>query len=128
MADIKTELCLNMYNFIKNHIDELNCDVTDLCYENKAHMLKQIKTNWDDAVYCLREVCTCLLDDDYCSKLYVVNDNENIYRLKDSENKIRYFKVILPYDDVFTTTYTDVVEVVSKTKTIVVETWEPVLD
>lgn len=128
MADIKTELCLNMHNFIKNHIDELNCDVTDLGYENETHMLNQIKTNWEDAVYFLREICTCLLDDDYCSKLYVVNDNENVYCLKDSENKVRYFKVILPYDNVFSTTYVDVVEVVSKTKTIVVETWEPVLD
>ena len=121
MKTIKEHLCSSMHKFVKEHIDEVEnkknfwCESTsyaELGFKNRNDMLKQIKTDVEQAYWALTELCAWGMDKNYCEELFVADMDDEIYTIFTIDG--RYFRFS---DD-------DVIEVIPKTKFVEIKVWE----
>ena len=129
MKDINKVLCESMYNFVKEHVDEVTekkdifgHDVTydDLGFKSKSDMLSQIKNDADIAYWALTELLVWVLAKDYCREQFVYEETDTftIFKLKDNECE-RY--LICNYE---LHKPIEIKEVRKVTKLVEVNTWE----
>ena len=129
MKDINKVLCESMYNFVKEHVDEVTekkdifgHDVTydDLGFKSKSDMLSQIKNDADIAYWALTELLVWGLSKDYCREQFVYEETDTftIFKLKDNECE-RY--LICNYE---LHKPIEIKEVRKVTKLVEVNTWE----
>ena len=96
MKDIYKVLCERMYEFVKEHINEVTekkdifgHDVTydDLGFKSKNDMLSQIKNDADIAYWALTELLVWGLSKDYCREQFVEEETDTftVFKLKDNE-------------------------------------------
>lgn len=101
MKDLEKELCKVMYKFVKEHIDEVKDSYSNLGFKDSADMLKQIKNNVEAAVWSLMELLDWGLAKnyrkDFLYESYATDNDENVYLIKDSDGKKRFFFV--DYDE-----------------------------
>ena len=97
MKDIKKVLCERMYEFVKEHINEVkeknkgkdifgrDITFTDLGFKNERQMLSQIKNNEDDAYWALTELLVWGISKDYCRGLFVKEETDTftVFKLDD---------------------------------------------
>lgn len=122
MKDIKKLLCESMYSFVKSHINEVTekKDIfgrpqtfESLGFKDAKDMLRQIKTDADIAYWALTELLAWGMDEDYCSKLFVAdNDVDGCHTIYTIYG--RYFRYA----------NNDIIEVMPKIKLIEVKVWE----
>jgi len=129
MKDINKVLCESMYNFVKEHVDEVTekkdifgHDVTydDLGFKSKSDMLSQIKNDADIAYWALTELLVWGLAKDYCREQFVYEETDTftVFKLKDNECE-RY--LICNYE---LHKPIEIKEVRKVTKLVEVNTWE----
>ena len=96
MEDINKVLCKRMYEFVKEHVDEVTekkdifgHDVTydDLGFKSKRDMLSQIKNDADIAYWALTELLVWGLAKDYCREMFVYEETDTftVFRFFDSD-------------------------------------------
>lgn len=121
MKTIKEHLCSSMHKFVKEHIDEVETHKNfwskpqtyeELGFKNRTDMLKQIKTDVEQAYWALTELCAWGMDNNYCEELFVADADEGIYTIFTIDG--RYFR----FSD------NDVIEVIPKTKFVEIKIWE----
>lgn len=97
MKDLNKELCKVMHKFVKEHIDEVKDSYSDLGFKDSSDMLKQIKCNVEVAVWSLFELLDWGVSKNYrMDFLYeacATNNDEDVYLIKDSNGKKRFFVV-----------------------------------
>lgn len=129
MKDIKKLLCENMYEFVKEHINEVE-EKRDLFghpqtfqrlgFKNAKDMLKQIKNDWSVAYWALTELLYWVLSRNYTHEFFIEEETDEftVFKLDDKDCK-RYFicasKITEP---------TEIKEVHKVTKLVEVNTWE----
>lgn len=132
MKDIKKVLCERMYEFVKEHINEIkeknkgkdffgrDITFTDLGFKDERQMLSQIKNNEDDAYWALTELLVWGMSKDYCRELFVKEETDTftVFKLKDGDNE-RY--LICKYE---LHKPIEIKEVRKVTKLVEVNTWE----
>ena len=129
MKDIYKVLCESMYNFVKEHVNEVTekkdifgHDVTydDLGFKSKSDMLSQIKNDADIAYWALTELLVWGLSKDYCREQFVEEETDTftVFKLKDNECE-RY--LICNYE---LHKPIEIKEVRKVTKLVEVNTWE----
>lgn len=132
MKDIKKVLCERMYEFVKEHINEVkeknkgkdifgrDITFTDLGFKNERQMLSQIKNNEDDAYWALTELLVWGMSKDYCRELFVQEETDTftVFKLKDGDNE-RY--LICKYE---LHNPIEIKEVRKVTKLVEINTWE----
>ena len=91
-VDLNKYLCHYMYQFVKEHINEVKDSYSTLGFLNEYDMLKQIKTDTSVAIWALTELCWWGLERDYTNEKfrYDRTDDFDIYTLDGSV----YFRVI----------------------------------
>lgn len=101
MKDLNKELCKVMHKFVKEHIDEVKDSYSNLGFKNSADMLKQIKNNVEAAVWSLMELLDWGLAKnyrmDFLYEAYATDNDEDVYLIKDSDGKKRFF--VVDYDE-----------------------------
>lgn len=101
MKDLNKELCKVMHKFVKEHIDEVKDSYSNLGFKNSSDMLKQIKCNVEVAVWSLFELLDWGLSKnyrmDFLYEAYATNNDEDVYLIKDSDGKKRFF--VVDYDE-----------------------------
>ena len=120
--DIKQFVCAAAYELLKNHYSELKDTPEDLGFKSKADLFECVKNNPLDAIWCIREIFTAEMGTDYCSQLFIENEEEDIYKAS-LNGKTRYYQ--LKFDEKFLNEVTDFVEVKKHTKLVPVITWTP---
>ena len=129
MKDIYKALCESMYNFVKEHVNEVTekkdifgHDVAydDLGFKSKSDMLSQIKNDADNAYWALTELLVWGLAKDYCRDLFVAEENDTftVFKLND-DGRSRY--LICKYD---LHKPIEIKEVKKVIKLVEVNTWE----
>lgn len=129
MEDINKVLCESMYEFVKEHVNEVTekkdifgHDVTydDLGFKSKSDMLSQIKNDADIAYWALTELLVWGLAKDYCREMFVADETDTftVFKLND-DGRSRYF--ICKYD---LHKPIEIKEVRKVTKFVEVNTWE----
>lgn len=108
--NIKDYLCEFMYNFFKSHINELNLDYESCGFDDEYHMLSEIRTDWQTALWSLQEVTWWGMDKDYYKTFSVGSEEGRIICKLDD----RYIEIINE----------DIREVFKKTKQIEIECYE----
>lgn len=88
MTNLERELCEVMYNFVKEHIEEVVKNLTlrghtwdYLGATDSEDLLDQIKSTPDVAAWALTELCAWGMDKDYCSELFTEEDG--VYKIND---------------------------------------------
>ena len=99
MKDIKKVLCERMYEFVKEHINEVN-EVTEkkdifgrsqtfesLGFKDAKDMLKQIKNDEETAYWALTELLVWGLSKDYCREMFIAEETDTftVFKLIDGE-------------------------------------------
>lgn len=101
MKKLEKELCKVMHKFVKEHIDEVKDSYSNLGFKNSSDMLKQIKGNVEVAVWSLFELLDWGLSKnyrvDFLYEAYATNNDEDVYLIKDSDGKKRFF--VVDYDE-----------------------------
>ena len=120
--DIKQFVCEAAYEFLKNHYSELTQTPEELEFKSKEDLFECVKYNPLDAIWCIREIFTCDMRTDYCSQLFIENEDEDIYKAT-LNGETRYYQ--LKFDEKFFYKVIDFVEVKKHTKLVPVETWIP---
>lgn len=129
MKDIKKLLCKNMYEFVKEHIHEVEeeKDILGrpqtfefLGFRNAKDMLKQIKNDWSVAYWALTELLYWALSRNYTREFFTEEETDTlrVFKLYDNKYK-RYF--ICTFE---ITEPTEIKEVHKVTKLVEVNTWE----
>ena len=132
MKDIKKVLCERMYEFVKEHINEIkeknkgkdifgrDITFTDLGFKDERQMLSQIKNNEDDAYWALTELLVWGMSKDYCRELFVKEETDTftVFKLQDGDNE-RY--LICKYE---LHKPIEIKEVRKVTKLVEINTWE----
>lgn len=122
MKTIQEHLCESMHRFVKKHVDEVETHKTfwgkpqtyeELGFKNRADMFKQIKNNWSVAYWALTELCTWGMDENYCGKLFVADEDEDGFTTIFTIDG-RYFRYA----------NNGIVEVMPKIKLVEVKVWE----
>ena len=110
-----------MHKFVKEHIDEVEkkknfwrepTSYVELGFKNRTDMLKQIKTDVEQACWALTELCAWGMNKNYCKELFVADTDDDINTIFTIDG--RYFRFS---DD-------DVIEVIPKTKFVEIKVWE----
>lgn len=124
VKDIKKVLCETMYDFVKEHINDISETYDTLGFKDEEDMLQQIKSSWDIAYWAMTELLGWGMRKnnkycDYCCSNFIAEDREEytIYKIKG-----RYFKPIITFKG----TYYDVIdikELVRKKKIIEIFDW-----
>lgn len=132
MDDIKQALCSAMYRFVSDNIKNLKRDdryrVDWYGFDNEAHMLKCIKTDWQDAGWALTELCDWGFKDNYRSALFVVDkfddDSETpIYCIVDDDGNTRYVYFTYPNEPNATQFFSAIHEVKRTVKVVEQVVW-----
>ena len=129
MKDIKKVLCERMYEFVKEHINEVTekKDIfgrpqtfESLGFNDADDMLKQIKNDAEIAYWALTELLYWALLRDYMHELFVKEETDTftVFKLKDGNNE-RY--LICKYE---LHKPIEIKEVRKVTKLVEVNTWE----
>ena len=129
MKDINKVLCESMYEFVKEHVNEVTekkdifgHDVTydDLGFKSKDDMLSQIKNDVDIAYWALTELLDWGLAKDYCREMFIAEETDTftVFKLND-DGRSRY--LICKYD---LHKPIEIKEVRKVTKLVEVNTWE----
>ena len=129
MKGINKVLCESMYNFVKEHINEVTekkdifgRDVTydDLGFKSKSDMLSQIKNDDDIAYWALTELLVWGLAKDYCRERFIADETDTftVFKLND-DGRSRY--LICKYD---LHKPIEIKEVRKVTKLVEINTWE----
>lgn len=131
MKDIKKLLCENMYEFVKEHINEVeekraifgrSQTFQSLGFKNAEDMLEQIKNDWDVAYWALTELLSWALLQNYTREFFTEeeadDDTPTVYKLDDKGCK-RYFICTSEL-----TEPTEIKEVRKVTKLVEINTWE----
>ena len=80
MNDFKTTITKEMYNFVKEHLNEINRPATRLGFKDEEEMLNEIKSNTIEASWALTELLRWGMSQDY-SKQYLVDEEEGVYKI-----------------------------------------------
>lgn len=85
MKPIEEHLCNVMYDFVKEHINEVKDCWKRLGFNDSEDLLNQIKTDFDTAYWALTELCFWGLAKDYYTEYFVVADTDDyvVYKLGD---------------------------------------------
>ncbi len=129
MKDINKVLCERMYEFVKEHINEVTekKDIfgrsetfENLGFKNAKDMLRQIKNDVDIAYWALTELLMWGLAKDYCREMFVKEETDTftVFKLQDGDNE-RY--LICKYE---LHKPIEIKEVKKVTKLVEVNTWE----
>lgn len=101
MKDLNKELCKVMHKFVKEHIDEVKDSYSNLGFKDSSDMLKQIKGNIEVAIWSLMELLDWGLAKnyriDFLYEAYATDNDEDVYLIKDSDGKKRFF--VVDYDE-----------------------------
>jgi len=117
---IKQFVCAAAYEFLENHYNELKETPEDLGFKSKEDLFECVKNNPFDAIWCIREIFTIEMGTDYCSQLFIENEEEDIYKAT-LNGETRYYK--LEFDE--KNKVIDFVEVKKHTKLVPVVSWIP---
>jgi hypothetical protein len=120
--DIKQFVCASAYEFLENHYNELKERPKDLGFKSKNDLFECVKNNPLDAIWCIREIFTWNMYTDYCSQLFIENEEEDIYKATLNE-ETRYYK--LEFDESRFDEVVNFVEVKKHTKLVPVVSWIP---
>jgi hypothetical protein len=121
--DIKQFVCAVAYDFLGKHYNELREKPEDLGFKSKKDLFECVKNEPLDAIWCIREIFTCCMGTDYCSQLFIENEEEDIYKAT-LNGETRYYK--LEFDEkFFFPKVVDFVEVKKHTKLVPVVSWIP---
>lgn len=97
MKNLEKELCKVMHKFVKEHIDEVKDSYSNLGFKDSSDMLKQIKSNIEVAIWSLMELLDWGLAKnyrmDFLYEAYATDNDDNVYLIKDSDGKKRFFVV-----------------------------------
>ena len=115
-------VCAAACEFLENHYTELTKRPEDLRFKSKEDLFDCVKNNPLDAIWCIREIFTCEMGTDYCSQLFIENEEEDIYKAT-LNGETRYYQ--LEFDEKYLNIVTDFVEVKKHTKLVPVVTWIP---
>ena len=81
MNNLEKELCEVMYNFVKEHIEEVSKNLSlrghtwdYLGAKDSDDLLNQIKSTPDIAAWALTELCYWGMDKNYCKELFTEED------------------------------------------------------
>ena len=129
MKDIYKVLCESMYNFVKEHVNEVtekkdifgrSQTFESLGFKDAKDMLKQIKNDEEIAYWALTELLVWGLAKDYCREMFVEEETDTftVFKLKDNERE-RY--LICNYE---LHKPIEIKEVKKVTKLVEVNTWE----
>lgn len=129
MKDIKKVLCERMYEFVKEHINEVTekKDIFgrpqtfgSLGFKDAKDMLKQIKSDDEIAYWALTELLYWALSRDYMHELFIQEETDTftVFKLQDDGNE-RY--LICKYE---LHKPIEIKEVRKVTKLIEINTWE----
>ena len=114
--DIKQFVCAAAYEFLKKHYNEIKDTPEELGFKNKADFLNSVKNNPLDAIWCIREVFTWAMDEDYCTSLFIENEEQDVYKAT-YNGETRYYQ--LEFNDNYEISeYSPFNEVVKTTKVI----------
>ena len=91
MENIKKVLCDKMYDFMLEHESEINTPFKSLGFKSREEFFEKIKASYEDAGWCLMELCAWGLAKNYRQSefTYTICDGVTIYKIGD-----RYFKMI----------------------------------
>jgi hypothetical protein len=116
-------VCAAAYEFLENHYNELKERPEDLGFKSKDDLFERVKNDPLDAILCIREIFTCDMGTDYCSQLFIENEEDDIYKAT-LNGETRYYK--LEFDEkFFFPKVVDFVEVKKHTKLVPVVSWIP---
>ena len=120
--DIKQFVCATAYEFLEKHYNELRETPENLGFKSKEDLFECVKNNPLDAIWCIREIFTCDMGTDYCSQLFIENEEEDIYKAT-LNGETRYYQ--LEFDETYLNKVIDFIEVKKHTKLIPVVYWTP---
>ena len=120
--DIKQFVCAAAYEFLEKHYNELKETPEDLEFKSKEDLFECVKNNPLDAIWCITEIFTTReMGTDYCSQLFIENEEEDIYKAT-LNGETRYYQ--LKFDETYYSII-DFVEVKKHTKLVPVVSWIP---
>ena len=109
--DIKQFVCAAAYEFLKKHYKEMTDTPEGLGFKNKTDFLNSVKNNPIDAIWCIREVFTWAMDEDYCTSLFIENEGQSVYKAT-YKGETRYYQ--LDFDDNYEVSDFNEVEKITK--------------
>ena len=115
-------VCEAAYDFLEKHYGELKERPEDLGFKSKEDLFECVKNDPLDAIWCIREIFTCDMGTDYCSQLFIENEEEDIYKAT-LNGETRYYK--LEFNESHFNEVINFVEVKKHTKLVPVVTWIP---
>lgn len=129
MKDIKKVLCERMYEFVKEHINEVtekkdifgrSQTFESLGFKDAKDMLKQIKNDEETAYWALTELLYWALPRDYMHELFIQEETDTftVFKLND-DGRERY--LICKYE---LHKPIEIKEVRKVTKLVEINTWE----
>ena len=129
MKDIYKVLCESMYEFVKEHVNEVtekkdifghNETFENLGFKDSKDMLRQIKNDVDIAYWALTELLHWALQRDYMHEFFIQEETDTftVFKLND-DGRSRY--LICKYD---LHKPIEIKEVRKVTKFVEVNTWE----
>lgn len=119
--DIKQFVCAAAYEFLKKHYNEMTDTPEELGFKNKTDLFNSVKNNPLDAIWCIREVFTWGMNEDYCTPLFIENEEQSVYKAT-YKGETRYYQ--LDFDDDYEVS--DFNEVVKTTKMIEVTEYKSI--
>lgn len=133
MKDIEQFFCENIYQFMKCNEDKIiDKHIFDSGFKSKAEFFERIKTDFQDAAWCLWELLNWGMRDRDMDKQFIYTIDtihsdgdyeEEVYMMMDDKTP-RYFKIYLDLDSKTNIYNYRIVEVEKVTKMIKIETWE----
>lgn len=93
MNDFEITLTKEMYNFVKEHLNEIKEPVTKLGFKNEKEMLNKIKSNTIEASWALTELLRWGMSQDY-NKQYLVDEKEGVYKIGEYYFIVEFFEPI----------------------------------
>ena len=121
--DIKQFVCAAAYEFLENHYNELRKRPEDLGFKSKEDLFERVKNDPLNAIWCIRKIFTCDMGTDYCSQLFIENEEEDIYKAT-LNGETRYYQ-LKSNEKFFSPKIVDFVEVKKHTKLVPVVSWIP---
>lgn len=90
--DIKQFVCAAAYEFLKKHYKEMTDTPEELGFKNKTDFLNSVKNEPLDAIWCIREVFTWAMDKDYCTPLFIEDEEQSVYKAT-YKGETRYYQL-----------------------------------
>lgn len=115
-------VCAAAYDFLETHYNELRKRPEDLGLKSKEDLFERVKNDPLDAIWCIRKIFSMYMGTDYCSQLFIENEEEDIYKAT-LNGETRYYK--LEFDESRFDEVVNFVEVKKHTKLVPVVSWIP---